>query len=163
MTSHIELPEKLFFKIGEVSTIIGVETHVLRYWEKEFPTIRPRKSRGGQRLFRRADVETFIKIKTLLKEKGFTVAGARKALGEQQKKQFGQDKDPAEQLKQEAEQLKEEIRNLRAECQALYQSRAIMSRKLSATQDALEFSRAEISKLLDSIDEIKSKAESDKE
>ncbi|MDA0712901.1 MAG: MerR family transcriptional regulator [bacterium] len=74
------LPDKKYFKIGETSTLLGVKPHVLRYWETEFPQVRPYKSKTGQRLYRRRDVEALIKIQKLLYEERFTIAGARKVL-----------------------------------------------------------------------------------
>jgi DNA-binding transcriptional MerR regulator len=74
------IPDKLYFKIGEVSEIVGVEPYVLRYWESEFPGLSPKKSSTGQRQFRRKDVELLLDIKKLLYEKKFTIEGARKAL-----------------------------------------------------------------------------------
>jgi DNA-binding transcriptional MerR regulator len=74
------IPDKLYFKIGEVSQLVGVEPYVLRYWESEFPGLSPRKSNTGQRMFRRKDVELLLNIKQLLYEKKFTIEGARKAL-----------------------------------------------------------------------------------
>lgn len=73
--------DKLYFKIGEVAEIVGVEPYVLRYWESEFPVLRPQKSRTKQRVYRRKDVETVLKIKHLLYERKFTIAGARQELG----------------------------------------------------------------------------------
>lgn len=75
-----EIPDKLFFRIGEVSQLVGVEPYVLRYWESEFPGLAPKKSNTGQRMFRRKDVELLLSIKELLYEKKFTIEGARKAL-----------------------------------------------------------------------------------
>lgn len=72
--------EKLYFKIGEVAEIVGVAPHVLRYWETEFRAIRPQKSRSQQRVYRRRDVETVLKVKHLLYEQKFTIAGARQQL-----------------------------------------------------------------------------------
>ena len=72
--------DKLYFKIGEVADIVGVATHVLRYWETEFKAIRPQKSRSQQRVYRRRDVETLLKIKHLLYEQKFTIAGARQKM-----------------------------------------------------------------------------------
>jgi DNA-binding transcriptional MerR regulator len=69
--------DKLYFKIGEVAEIVGVEAYVLRYWETEFRALRPQKSRSKQRVYRRKDVETVLKIKHLLYERRFTIAGAR--------------------------------------------------------------------------------------
>lgn len=74
------IPDKLFFRIGEVSQLVGVEPYVLRYWETEFPGLSPKKSNTGQRMFRRKDVEMLLNIKQLLYEKKFTIEGARKAL-----------------------------------------------------------------------------------
>jgi DNA-binding transcriptional MerR regulator len=74
------IPDKLYFKIGEVSQLVGVEPYVLRYWESEFPGLSPRKSNTGQRMFRRKDVEMLLHIKELLYERKFTIEGARKAL-----------------------------------------------------------------------------------
>src|SRR5271154_3893711 len=75
-----QIPDKLYFKIGEVSQIVGVEPYVLRYWESEFPGLSPKKSSTGQRQFRRKDVEMLLNIKQLLYERKFTIDGARKAL-----------------------------------------------------------------------------------
>lgn len=74
------IPDKLYFRIGEVCEIVGVEPHVLRFWETEFPMLAPHKSSSGQRNFRRKDVEVALRIKQLLREEGFTIAGARKRL-----------------------------------------------------------------------------------
>lgn len=76
------ISDKLYFKIGEVSQIVGVEPHVLRYWELEFKEINPYRPASGQRLYRKSDLEVVMEIKRLLYEKGFTIAGARKALSE---------------------------------------------------------------------------------
>jgi DNA-binding transcriptional MerR regulator len=73
------VPDKLFFRIGEVSELVGAEPHVLRYWETEF-RIRPQRSDSGQRMYRRKHISRFLRIRKLLHEEGFTIAGARKAL-----------------------------------------------------------------------------------
>jgi DNA-binding transcriptional MerR regulator len=73
---------KLYYRIGEVSDIVGVQPHVLRYWETEFRSIRPQKSSKGQRVYSRRDVEKLLRVKDLLKNQGFTIAGARKRLSE---------------------------------------------------------------------------------
>ena len=75
-----EIPDKLYFKIGEVSALLGVEPYVLRYWETEFPALSPKKSGTGHRLYRRKDVELLLRIKHLLYEKRFTIEGARQSL-----------------------------------------------------------------------------------
>lgn len=79
---RLKHPVKLYYRIGEVSEIVGVEPHVLRYWETEFRSIRPQKSRKGQRIYSRKDVEKLISVKDLLYTHGFTIAGARKKLRE---------------------------------------------------------------------------------
>jgi DNA-binding transcriptional MerR regulator len=75
------VPDKLAYRIGEVAEIVGVEPHVLRYWETEF-RIRPQRSSSGQRMYRRKDLAKLLRIKKLLHEEGYTIAGARKALSE---------------------------------------------------------------------------------
>lgn len=76
----IAIPEKIFFKIGEVCDIVDVQAHVLRYWETEFPQLSPQKNRSGQRSYRRRDVEIALRIKELLYIDEYTIAGARKKL-----------------------------------------------------------------------------------
>jgi DNA-binding transcriptional MerR regulator len=75
-----QIPDKLYFKIGEVADLLQLKTHVLRYWETEFSVLQPIKSRSNQRLYRHKDVETALLIKELLYRQGFTIAGARKKL-----------------------------------------------------------------------------------
>jgi DNA-binding transcriptional MerR regulator len=75
-----EIPDKLYFKIGEVSDLLGVEPYVLRYWETEFPVLSPKKSGTGHRLYRRKDVELLLRIKHLLRDKRYTIEGARQSL-----------------------------------------------------------------------------------
>ena len=76
----VAIPEKLFFKIGEVCELTGVQAHVLRYWESEFPMLAPQKNRAGQRTYRKRDVEMALRIKELLYEDQYTIAGAKKKL-----------------------------------------------------------------------------------
>jgi DNA-binding transcriptional MerR regulator len=80
MQSASRIPEKLFFRIGEVCDLIKVQPHVLRYWETEFPMLAPQKNRAGQRVYRRKDVEMVLRIHDLLYEEKFTIAGAKKKL-----------------------------------------------------------------------------------
>ena len=80
MTS--QLPDKLYFKIGEVSKLAEVAPHVLRYWESEFSTIKPKRAGSKQRLYRRKDVELILVIKNLLHSQGYTIAGAKKLISE---------------------------------------------------------------------------------
>jgi DNA-binding transcriptional MerR regulator len=76
----VAIPEKLFFKIGEVCELAGVQAHVLRYWETEFTMLAPQKNRAGQRVYRKRDVEIALRIKELLYEDQYTIAGAKKRL-----------------------------------------------------------------------------------
>ncbi len=78
--SDIVIPEKLYFRIGEVARLCHLPAYVLRFWETEFPQLKPTKSSTGQRMYRRRDVESVLKIKQLLYEQGFTIAGARQHL-----------------------------------------------------------------------------------
>lgn len=78
--NEIVIPEKLYFRIGEVSTLCRLPAYVLRFWETEFPQLKPVKSGTGQRMYRRKDVEAVLRIKKLLYEEGFTIAGARQQL-----------------------------------------------------------------------------------
>jgi DNA-binding transcriptional MerR regulator len=80
--SDQQLAVKLYYRIGEVADLVGVEPHVLRYWETEFRSIRPQKSRKGQRIYSRRDVEKLLRVKELLYGQGFTIAGARKRMRE---------------------------------------------------------------------------------
>ena len=78
--AEVFIPDKMYFRIGEVSELTQTKAYVLRYWETEFPTLRPTKTRSGHRLYRRKDVETVLEIKHLLYQQGFTIEGARKQL-----------------------------------------------------------------------------------
>lgn len=78
--AQTSMPPKLYFRIGEVAELVGVEPHVLRYWEREFRSIRPTKSAKGQRVYSRRDVENLMRVRQLLYSEGFTIAGAKKKL-----------------------------------------------------------------------------------
>jgi DNA-binding transcriptional MerR regulator len=82
---QVEISNKLYFRIGEVAKIVGVKPYVLRYWETEFPILKPGKTPSRHRLYRRRDVETLLDIKRLLYEEGFTIAGAKKRLKDGQR------------------------------------------------------------------------------
>lgn len=107
-----QIPDKLYFKIGEVSKLAGVATHVLRYWESEFPSIRPQRANSQQRLYRRVDVETILVIKTLLHAQGYTIAGARKFLESGQKVMA--QSAPPQNTAGYLEQIKSELREMSA-------------------------------------------------
>lgn len=91
-TNSPPIPDKLFFRIGEVSRIAGVPASVLRFWENEFPRIKPRRTDTGQRIYRRSDVELILVIKHLLYERKFTIKGARQHL----KSDAGSNRKPAD-------------------------------------------------------------------
>ena len=75
-----QIPNKTYFRIGEVSNLVGVDTHVLRYWETEFAIVKPFRGKSKQRLYRRQDVENLLRIKVLLHDEGYTISGANKFL-----------------------------------------------------------------------------------
>lgn len=96
--------EKLYYSIGEVSEIVGHEPHVLRYWEQEFDVLSPRKNRAGRRIYTEDDVETVERIRALLKDEKYTIAGARQAL-EREKAQH--------ELREDLKELRAFLRQLR--------------------------------------------------
>jgi len=100
-----DLSRKLYYTIGEVAEITGVKAHVLRYWESEFPHLRPRKDRGGARRYRRADIEQLLEIRELLYEQGYRIAGARQVLEERRRGQPTAGQSPSGQLALGFEQL----------------------------------------------------------
>ena len=115
-----QIPNRLFFRIGDVSEITGIPRYVLRYWEGEFPMLSPRKGSNGQRQYRRKDLETVLEIKRLLYDAGYTIAGAKKALRERTKKlkrekqkrpQAGLFAEPPSE-KEDIEDIKRELRDI---------------------------------------------------
>jgi DNA-binding transcriptional MerR regulator len=80
VTDGVTIPDRLYFKIGDVAQICSLETYVLRFWETQFPQLKPNKSGTGQRLYRRREVELVLEIKRLVHDEGYTLAGARHAL-----------------------------------------------------------------------------------
>jgi DNA-binding transcriptional MerR regulator len=108
------LPAKLYFRIGEVAELVGVEPHVLRYWEREFRAIRPTKSAKGQRVYSRRDVENLMRVRELLYREGFTIAGAKKKLQRAGVEPRGAgDLDPRDTAK-----LREQLLTMRGEIEA---------------------------------------------
>ena len=109
------LPEKIYFKIGEVSEIVGVEPYVLRYWETEFEVLKPSKAPSRHRLYKKRDVELLLEIKRLLYSDGFTIEGARKKLKEGKKEEKNQLKLPLseQRYKSALVKLKKELESLR--------------------------------------------------
>jgi DNA-binding transcriptional MerR regulator len=103
---HIDIPDKLYFKIGEVSRISGLPSHVLRFWESEFKKIRPRRTASGQRSYTRKDIETILEIKHLLHDKKFTLEGARKHLSARTEPDSLPEKGWLEELKAELKSIR---------------------------------------------------------
>ena len=87
---EVFIPDKLYFRIGEVAALCRLPAYVLRFWESEFPQLKPVKSSTGQRMYRRRDVESVLRIKQLLYEQGFTIVGARQQLRAEAKPDKGQ-------------------------------------------------------------------------
>lgn len=114
------LPDKLFFKIGEVAELVGVKPHVLRYWETEFPALKPMKTRGAHRMYGRRDVELAMLIRRLLHDEGFTIPGARRRLKQLDRHRVESEPDPGS-----AREVA-----LRAELLGLRQSLAALLQKL---------------------------------
>lgn len=104
---HIEIPDKLYFKIGEVSKISGLPNHVLRFWESEFKKIKPRRTPSGQRAYTRKDIETIIEIRHLLYDKKFTIEGARKYLDTRSRAGWRHQKRFLEDLKSELQKIRD--------------------------------------------------------
>ncbi|MFH2218252.1 MAG: MerR family transcriptional regulator [Pseudomonadota bacterium] len=103
-----DLPDKLYFKIGEVSSIAGLPAYVLRFWESEFNRIKPKRTPSGQRLYRKKDVELILKIKHLLYEKKFTIQGARQHLTAKTTEKTKTSAEPAlEEIRRELERIRD--------------------------------------------------------
>ena len=127
-----KIPSKLFFKIGEVCELTDTQPYVLRYWESEFPALAPAKNNSGQRIYRRRDIETILRIKTLLYEEGFTIAGAKKKLELEMKEQTkGASVTPAAKTPPEDEGFKDEVKGIKAELHGLLD---MLDRDVKATE-----------------------------
>lgn len=117
-TSNQSIPDKLYFRIGEVAKMIGVEPYVLRYWETEFPEIAPVKSKARQRLYKRQDVELIYRIRDLLYQQNFTIKGAKKKIkderGKKSDNQIDLDLEPKE-VSQGMLQLKKAVQSVLSE------------------------------------------------
>ncbi len=114
MTNAAKL-DKLYYKIGEVSSLTGLEPYVLRYWEKEFPTLKPKKNRGGHRIYTQEDIESGLDIKRLLYKAEFTIEGARRQLQKSNEARSVR----GEHLEKEIEEVKAVLRTVRKEIQDL--------------------------------------------
>ncbi|HOD37059.1 MAG TPA: MerR family transcriptional regulator [Syntrophales bacterium] len=112
---RVEIPDKTYFRIGEVSKILGVEPYVVRYWESEFKTVKPVRTRTDQRLYRKKDLEELLVIKDLLYRDRFTIAGAKKKLSEHKKDERpaapprGEDKERLLVIKERLKEIKKMI------------------------------------------------------
>ncbi len=107
-----ELPDKLYFKIGEVARIAGVPPHVLRYWESEFTAIKPKRANSGQRLYRRKDIERILQLRVLLHEQGYTLSGARKLLAKERADTTLQKNARQYSAAERLRQIKKEVRDI---------------------------------------------------
>ena len=109
--AQVELPNKLYFRIGEVARIVGVKPYVLRYWETEFAVLKPGKTPSRHRLYRRRDVEILLEIRHLLYEEGFTIAGAKKRIKEREKEEPTLPSPPTD-YRRELDAIREDLRAL---------------------------------------------------
>lgn len=118
---QITIPDKLYFKIGEVCELTGVKQHVLRYWETEFTILHPHRAGSRQRLYRRADVENILRIKRLLKDEGFTISGAKKLLAKEYRgeQEEGEPSTPSPAVSVAAPSLAAAMQDIRNELQEL--------------------------------------------
>jgi DNA-binding transcriptional MerR regulator len=115
MSAVAKIPDKMFFRIGEVGRISGVKPYVLRYWESEFKLLKPIKNKAGQRIYRRREIETILDIKDLLYKKKFTIAGAKKHLAQESQGKGGRQME----LGFSTSHLKEAVGKIREELVAL--------------------------------------------
>lgn len=109
-----DFPDKLFYRIGEVADMVGIQSHVLRYWETEFPQLRPQKNRSGHRIYEKRDIELIRKIKSLLYDHGYTIPGAQKEL-----QRILRERKELEERHQEEATLVLLINNLKTELQSI--------------------------------------------
>ncbi len=127
-----KIPSKLFFKIGEVCELTDTQPYVLRYWESEFPALAPAKNNSGQRIYRRRDIETIQRIKTLLYEEGFTIAGAKKKLEQEMKEQSkGAASTPAPKKSNGEATFEDEVKEIKAELHGILE---MLDRDLKASE-----------------------------
>ena len=112
-SGEIVIPDKLFFRIGEVSKICSLPAYVLRFWETEFPQLKPNKGNTGQRVYRRKDVENVVRVKKLLYAEGYTIQGARQLLKSEAKRDRSQSSLPFAVTNRQEHELKELRQGLR--------------------------------------------------
>ncbi len=160
----VDIPEKSYFKIGEVSKIVGVEPYNIRYWESQFRAIRPAKTKSKQRLYKRRDIETLLKIKKLLYEEGFTISGAKKRLrnlstgpglappGEAQG-QLGMATEERQAYADLLAKSQAEVEECRARVEQLTEDLRITRRECTEKLRVVEAERTEFSRLLKEAEE----------
>ncbi len=134
-----EIPDKVFFKIGEVSRLIGVPEHTLRYWEEEFGQVRPEKTKSGQRLYRRRDIDLLLQIKRLLWEEKFKIAGAR------------------QQLKRIAQQQRERAKERQEKMETETRERRVIQGEVERLQETVSRIRHEVDELLALVEDADSR------
>lgn len=106
-----KIPDKLFFSIGEASEVTGIKAYVLRYWESEFNLLRPEKAPNGQRIYKKKDIEIIFRLKRMLYEDGYTIAGAKKKLKEEKKREKAKSGKKRE-VRVKREKIKKELKGL---------------------------------------------------
>lgn len=143
------LPDKLFFRIGEVGRITGVKPYVLRYWESVFPRIRPQKTRSGQRLYRRKDVETVLLVKKLLWDQRFTIEGARKRLREVQGPDGAEEELRGKRTDKRAAELESTVRAAEERASAAELKAKEATERARALEKVVAEARKELTALLD--------------
>jgi len=147
--SATALPDKLFFRIGEVGRITGAKPYVLRYWETVFPRIRPQKTRSGQRLYRRKDVETVLLVKKLLWEQRFTIEGARKRLREVQGADPAEDELRGKRTDKRTAELEETLRQAEARADAAEAKAREATERAKSLEKAVAEVRRDLATLLE--------------
>ena len=129
--SGSDIPDKLYFRIGEVARLCDVPAYVLRFWESEFPQLKPHKGGTGQRLYRRRDVEMALRVKRLLYDEGYTIAGARQAIqAESRSKRAGQPELPLPQQQQAAQRAEARLHKVRKELREILSVLSVPSPQL---------------------------------
>ena len=113
---ELDIPDKLYFRIGEVADMVGVDTHVLRYWESEFE-MKPHRSNSGQRLYRKVELTQFMRIKHLVHDEGYTVAGAKKAMASNSQPASGISAEQIQMVLTRLETLRLKLNGLKQELQ----------------------------------------------
>ena len=174
-TATIELPDKTYFKIGEVAKLLEVEPYVLRYWETEFDVLEPEKTKSGQRVYQRSDIELLFQIRTLLYEEMFTIAGACRQIERRQKGKssyfdleestapqtggtaVADDSELREELESARQQLtasQSELSDVRQEASSLREERDEAKQARDELRNEVQQQRQKVEKLEDHVDEL---------